>query len=376
MRIAINGRLLIRNKLEGIGYFTYEVIKNLVTHYPENDYLILFDQQPDKKFLIPGIEYKVIPLPARRPFLYTLWFEVLIPFYLRNWDAELFLSFDGFCSLRSKVPTLLCVHDLAYIHYPDYIPKRELNFYQKYQKKFALRADSLITVSDFSRNDISRQYNIPSDKIEVVYNGSRFENTAISSDSEPLGFQLVKGKYFLYTGSLHPRKNIVQLINAFDQYKDSTGSDYKLVLVGRVAWKSEAILLSARESKYTDEIIFTGYLDDHTVWRILSNASALCYISKWEGFGVPILDAMHAGIPIISAHSSSLPEVGGNAVIYIDPFSSDDIAKAMESIVTNENLKRRLLNEALVQRKKFSWVKTSEVIYRNCVEIFKNFKRI
>src|SRR5690625_245750 len=175
MRIAINGRVLIKNQLEGIGYFTREVLRNLVELYPQHDYLVLFDGPPAEEFLFPGVEYRVLRPSARHPLLYHFWFEVLVPYHLRSWDAELFLSMDGFTSRHLKIPVVTAIHDLAYAHYPEMMKGRELGFYKKYQPQFALSSSAVLTVSEYSKKDIHEKYLLDLDDIFIVYNGSRFE---------------------------------------------------------------------------------------------------------------------------------------------------------------------------------------------------------
>ncbi|GAA5224702.1 glycosyltransferase family 4 protein [Membranihabitans marinus] len=374
MRIAINGRVLIKNKLEGVGYFTFEVLKNMVTTYPDNDYLVLFDQKPDKEMLIPGVEYRVIYPPARHPLLYMIWFEITMPFYLSQWDADIFLSLDGFCSLYTKVPTVLCIHDLAYLHYPTYIPSRALWYYRNFQEKFAHKAKQIITVSEFSKQDLIQQYGLSNFKIDVVYNGSRFEKKQIEIDENVLSkYKVTADKYFIYTGSIHPRKNIELLIDAFNRFceKDESGL-YHLVLVGRNAWMTDDIMKMAKESKFADRIIFTGYLDDVSLWSLLCRATALCYISNWEGFGVPLLDAMHAKTAIICSNTTSLPEVAGSAAVLVDPQNPDQVSEAMYDLSTQPDLRRKLVEEGQIQKLKFSWLNTSKNIYNICKIVFNN----
>lgn len=374
MRIAINGRVLIKNKLEGVGYFTFEVLKNLVATYPENDYLVLFDQKPDKEMLIPGVEYRVVNPPARHPLLYIIWFEITLPFYLNQWDADIFLSLDGFCSLSTKVPTILCIHDLAYLHYPSYIPRRALWYYKNFQEKFAQKAKQILTVSEFSKQDLVKQYGLSNFKIDVVYNGSRFEKKQMAIDEDVLTkYKVEANRYFIYTGSIHPRKNIKLLIEAFNLFceRDDTG-DYHLVLVGRNAWMTDEIMKLANESTYADRIVFTGYLDDVSLWSLLCRATALCYISSWEGFGVPLLDAMHAETAIICSNTTSLPEVAGPAALLVDPQDPLQVAEAMYDLSSQPGLRKKLVEEGRIRKLKFSWLNTSKNIYNICKIVFNN----
>lgn len=371
MRIAINGRVLIKNQLEGIGYFTREVLRNLIELYPQHDYLVLFDCPPAEEFLFPGVEYRVLRPAARHPLLYHFWFEVLVPYYLRGWDAEMFLSFDGFTSRHLKIPVVTAIHDLAYAHFPEMMKSRELGFYTKYQPQFALSSAAILTVSEYSKNDIHEKYSIDLDDIYTVYNGSRFEKNPPEPEPEILSaLDLQEGKYFLYTGSLHPRKNIVRLVKAFEKFSEGSSEEYKLVLAGRDAWKTQELHQAIDQSPVKNNIVRSGYLSDQELWTLLIRAKALCYISLFEGFGVPVLDALHAGIPVIGSRSTSIPEVAGDAGLLVNPENVSEIAGAMKKIVDDKDLCDQLIREGALQKLKFSWSSTTRRIYEVVSEVY------
>jgi len=371
MRIAINGRVLIKNQLEGIGYFTREVLRNLVELYPQHDYLVLFDGPPAEEFLFPGVEYRVLRPSARHPLLYHFWFEVLVPYHLRSWDAELFLSMDGFTSRHLKIPVVTAIHDLAYAHYPEMMKGRELGFYKKYQPQFALSSSAVLTVSEYSKKDIHEKYLLDLDDIFIVYNGSRFEKNPPDPAPDILSdLGLQEGKYFIYTGSVHPRKNIVRLVKAFEKFSKERMDGYKLVLAGRDAWKTQELHQVIGQSPVKHDIVQTGYVSDRDLWTLLTRAKALCYISLFEGFGVPVLDALHAGIPVIGSRSTSIPEVAGNAGLLVDPVDISEIARAMERMVEDDSLRDRLIREGEQQKLKFSWPSTTRRVYEVVSEVY------
>ena len=374
MRIAINGRLLIKNKLEGIGYFTWEVLKNMVRMYPEHDYLVLFDRQPDREFLVSGIEYKVLRPAARHPVLYKIWFDVLVPLHVRTWDAEIFLSFDGFTSLNLRIPVVTAIHDLAYVHYPGYMKSSDLRFYQKFQKKFARKSAKILTVSRFSATDIREQYGIDARKIDVVYNGSRFEHQPPATDPTVLDrFDLESGKYYIYTGSLHPRKNISRLIQGFERSQSARVQQVRLVLVGRKAWDADPVIDSIQRSPVSDQIVHTGYLPDAELWTLLCHAVSLCYVSLFEGFGVPVLDAFHAEVPVICSNSTSLKEIAGQSARLVDEGNPDDIARAIDEVYQNFDLRKDLIEKGRERRRMFSWKSTTQKVYRSIEEAYGDF---
>lgn len=371
MRIAINGRLLISNRLEGIGYFTWEVLKRMVKLHPEHDYLVLFDRKPAEHFLIPGVEFRILRPAARHPVLYRIWFDLMIPIHLRMWDAEIFVSFDGFTSQYLHIPRVTAIHDLAYVHYPDYMKSADLRYYQKFQPRFAHLSDGIVTVSEYSAKDIQSQYKIENQKIDVVYNGSRFEQSPPGDDPSILKEHgLSDGEYFLYTGSIHPRKNIIRLVEAFEQTIAAKKHGMKLVLAGRVAWKSNHIMERIGNSPVASQIIHTGYITDGEMWNLLKNALCLCYVSLFEGFGVPVLDAFHAEIPVICSGTTSLKEVVGEAGLEVNPEDVSAISAAMDRIYRDADLRLSLVQKGRERKYRFNWTLTTQKIFRVIEETY------
>lgn len=370
MRIAINGRLLIKGKLEGIGYFTWEVLKRMVQTYPEHDYLVLFDRQPAEDFMIPGVEYRVLRPAARHPVLYRLWYDVLVPWYIWRWGADVFVSFDGFTSQYLPIPLVTAIHDLAYLHFPQYMKSTDLGYYQKYQPRFAKLSDRLLTVSHYSAKDLAQQYGIDEKEVNVVYNGSRFEENPPREDAGILTKYSVKaGKYFIYTGSLHPRKNLLRLVQAFEQTSAAENSEMKLVLAGRLAWQTDEFVEWIRKSRVAPQIILTGYVPDNEMWNLLRYSLSLCYVSIFEGFGVPILDAFHAGVPVVCSSTTSIKEVAGDGALLVDPEDTKAISRAMDRIYNEDDLRQGLIDRGNDRKHYFSWEKTTGKVFETIQEV-------
>lgn len=366
MKIAINTRFLLKDKLEGIGRVTYELVKRLVLQHPEHQFYFFFDRPFDASFVFADNVYPVVLYPpARHPFLWYLWFEWAIPRAIRKYRPDLFLSPDNYLSLSTPVKTLLITHDLAHVHYPDEIPYFTRKFYDYYVPRYVRRADHIIAVSNFTKQDIIKQYKVPPEKISVVYNAC--DNVFASQDDETKQKAREKyagGKdYFFYVGSIHPRKNIIRLIQAFEKFKNKTQSAIKLLLGGRFAWQSGSIRETLEKSKFSRDIHFLGYLEEEELPRVIAAARALVYVSLFEGFGLPILEAMHCETPVITSGVTSMPEVAGDAALIIDPASETAIAEAMEKI-QNPQFARELINKGKKQREKFNWDRSAEQVYQ------------
>lgn len=361
--IAVNTRFLLDGRLEGIGWFTYETLKRLVAWHPEVDFIFFFDRPYHQKFVFANNVTPVVLFPpARHPILFYCWFEFAVSRALKKYQVDIFISTDGFLSLKTTVPTLLVIHDLAHVHFPEQVKYIEQRYYNFFMQKFAQKATRIATVSEYSKQDIHQQYQIPLNQIDVVYNGAR-ENFQPVSD--PLQKQTKKkyanGQgYFFYIGAVHPRKNVHRLIQAFDQFKKKTNAPLKLLIAGRFAWQTGKVKEAFDQAHYQQDITFLGYVKDEEVPLLMGSAYALTYISLFEGFGIPLLEAMNCDIPVITSNVSSMPEVISNAGLTVSPTATEEIVSAMTKLYKNKDLRKKLSLNAQLQRQKFSWDLTTQ----------------
>ena len=297
--------------------------------------------------------------------LFYLWFEWSIAAALKKYKADIFLSTDGFLSLHTAVPTLLVVHDLAFCHFPDYVKKIEQRYYEYFMPRFVKKAAKIATVSTFSKNDIIQQYGIDSEKINVVYNGAdhHFQPIPITEQAS-IRKQYANGQpYFLYLGSVHPRKNVARLIAAFDRFKTQITSPIKLLIAGRKAWQTGEVEAAYQSASAKNDIQFLDYVPDADLPKLIASAYALTYVSLFEGFGIPILEAMYCDVPSITSNTSSMPEVAGNAGILVNPYDIDNIAQAMAKMWSDKSFRKDLISKGRFQRQQFTWDKTATKLY-------------
>jgi len=366
MIIAVNTRLLIQGKLEGIGWFTRETLSRITRDHPEHQFLFIFDRPFADEFVFAdNVTPIVLSPPTRHPILWFIWFELQIPRILKKYKADLFFSPDGYLSLNTRIKQLAAIHDINFAHRPKDLPWLKAKYYNYYFPKFAKRAKRIVTVSYFSKEDINRTYKIDADKVDVVYNGVNTTYTPTSGDENlSTKVKYSNGKdYFLFIGSLHPRKNICGLLRAFDAFRTSVDSDIKLLIVGESMFKTSDIELTYEGMRYKDDVVFTGRLTNDELHRVLGASLALTFVPYFEGFGIPVIEAMNAGVPVICSNTTSLPEVGGNAVLYVDPFSLSQIKDAMIRIYQEKDLRELLIEKGFVQKEKFSWDKTAELLW-------------
>jgi glycosyltransferase involved in cell wall biosynthesis len=366
LNIAVNTRLLLEDKLEGIGWFTYETLKRITQNHPEHNFFFLFDRPYSEKFIFGKNVTPIVLFPqARHPFLYFLYFEFAVTSALKKIKADYFISTDGYMSLSSKVKTLNVIHDINFLHRPQDLPWLTRNYYNYFFPKFAHKSARLATVSEFSKKDIVNSYSIDQNKIDVVYNGCNLNYTPANEEEQrKTKYRYSNGRpYFLFVGSLNPRKNIKNLLLAFDEFKKTYPCDIKLILAGQVMWDDSDFKDCYHNMKFKHDVNFLGRLASSELKSIIASALALTYVPHFEGFGIPILEAMYCDVPVITSNVTSMPEVTGNAGIMVNPNSTFDITEAMINIASNTNLRQDLIEKGRLQRNNFSWDKTAEKLW-------------
>ncbi len=366
MVIAVNTRLLLKGKLEGIGWFSLETLKRMTINHPEHQFIFIFDRPFNDDFVFSeNVTSVVIGPPTRHPFLWYLWFEFQIPRILKKHKADLFLSPDGYLSLRTKVPQLAVIHDINFVHRPDDLPWLKAKYYNYYFPKFSRIAKRIATVSYYSKEDITRSFKADYDKIDVVYDGINQIFEPISEDEKiVVREKFTNGsEYFLFVGALHPRKNVCGLLKALDAFKSIYGDNKKLVIVGGEMHKTGNIFDTYENMRYKNDVVFTGRVSTADLHDIFGAALALVFVPFFEGFGIPIVEAMSAGIPVICSNTTSIPEVGGNAVLYADPLKIDQITEAMLELVSDDELRKNLVEKGFEQKNKFSWDETARLLW-------------
>ncbi len=376
MHIVVNTRLLIKNKLEGIGWFTYQTLKIITQSHPEVRFTFLFDRPFDQEFIfsnnVTGI---VIGPKARHPFLYVYWMQFKVKPFIERSKPDLFLSPDGFLCLNTSVKQLPVIHDINFFHYPQHIKFLTEKYYNSFFPRFAKTASRIATVSVFSKNDIAKCYRIDESKIDVVYNGINSFFRKIS-EGEKVGFKkkyAATNPYFVYVGAISPRKNISNLLLAFDDFKlKNPGLKHGLVIAGAMAWGQNEVQSTLKKMTFANDVYFTGRLSNDELAGVLGSAEALVYVPLFEGFGIPVIEAMEAQVPIICSNVTSLPEVVGDAAVLVDPVKPKAIADAMTQIVLNEETKSRLLQNASVQKVKFSWEKSAHLLWDSVLRAVNN----
>ncbi len=365
MRIAINTRLLLKGKMDGIGWFTAETAQRIVTNHPEHQFFFFFDRPPAEEFIFADNMTPVVLCPqARHPVLWYLFFEWSTARALKKYKIDLYLSPDGMMPLHSKVPTLSVIHDLNFEHATGNLKRSHQWYMSHYYPLFARNATRIATVSEYSKQDISETYHIDSKKIDVVYDGAHSNYRPHSEEEkEAIRKRFTQGcPYLIFISTILKRKNLANLLLAFDSVKHHRPSDLKLVVVGNRVWWKDELAEAYDHLEHPQDVIMPGHVDPEELAALLSASEMLVYPSYFEGFGIPILEAMYAETAVVASKTTSMPEVGGDAVLYIDPANVDDITHAIRCLESPE-LRQQLIEKGRVQREKFSWDRTANLLW-------------
>lgn len=359
MIVGIDGHMIGDNSGGNESYYS-NILERMVV--PEGDTFILFlkkgvDDAPYRD------QFQIVRFKSSDAFKRNF---IELPKLCKEYQLDL-LHVQYFIPFIRPCPIVTTIHDISFEHYKNIFTRSEYIRQKLLIPYAAKKASAIFTVSENAKKDIINIYHISEDKIIVTDNAvnDRFRKLDASDlhEEELRGkYGIGPGQYILTVGNLQPRKNLPRLIEAFRKFSIKQ-RDYKLVIVGKKAWMYEDILKSAfQNDTVKDRIILTDYVTDEDLVRLYNAAQCFIYPSFFEGFGIPPLEAMACGVPVIVSNASSLPEVVGEAGVYFDPFSTDDIAAAIEKTVSDEQLRAQLMSAGFERAKRFSWTKSAQKV--------------
>lgn len=357
--------------MEGFGWFTYETIRRIVLQHPEHEFVFFFDRPYDDAFVFAdNVTPVVVSPPARHPLLFRIWFDWSLPKYFKKYNCEAFISPDGYLSLKTNIPQLAVIHDLNFEHNPEDLPRSHRNYYRHFFPKFAIKASRIVTVSEFSKKDIQKCYGIDTQKIDVVYNGVSEKFKPIETH-EKLEIQsnFSKGNpYLLFVGALHKRKNLQRLVDAYYELRKEKSIHQHLLIVGEAMWKSQSFIIPEELKGF---VHFTGHLDSLNLAKVTAATDLLCFVSYFEGFGIPVLEAMKSGVPVLAGNLTALPEVGGDAAYYCDPYSVESIKEGLLQVIDDPTLRFSMIEKGLARAEQFTWDKTAQGLWKSFEKMIK-----
>ena len=367
LHVAVNTRFLLKNKLEGIGIYSHEILRRM-THAQANDHFdFYFDRAYDQDFIYSSnITPRALFPPARHALLFYIWFQHSLRRALNRAGGDVFFSPDGFMPLGLKMPSVITIHDVAHRRYPRQVSRSARNYYERWLPKFVAAADSIITVSDFSKQEILEFYPQAAGKIKVIHNGVPPVRESITAqEKSALKRRFTAGRPFLiYIGAIHPRKNVETLIRAFDVFKSQSTSPHQLLIAGRKSWQYAEVEQAYQNARHKSDVVFTGYLERKDLMGLLQSADALVNLSLYEGFGLQIGEALACGTPVLCSDRGSFPEVAAGSALLVDPRDVEAVADGMNTITTDEALRDKHAQSGLNRAQELTWESTAERTYQ------------
>ena len=368
MLIGVDGNEANVTEKVGVSVYTLKLLHYFQKKSAEDlSFIIFLKTKPNQDMpqVHPQFNYQIVPGNF-------LWSQTFLPIelykqkFLGN-KIDVFFSPAHYIPRFSPAPLVVTIHDLSYFYYPDEFLKKDLYQLKNWTKYSAEKAKKIIAVSNTTKKDIVRFYQTPEEKIEVVYNGyektSNIKHLASNSSIEKVE------PYILYVGTIQPRKNIGTLIEAFAKFK-TAHPELKLVIAGKKGWLYEETFIKVKKMNLEKHVRFLGFVDDPTLISLYKHAFWFVLPSFYEGFGIPVLEAMSYGCPVISSFTASLPEIAGDAALYIDPEKKEDIVDKLNQLLENKTLRNELITKGKERSRKFSWKtcgeKTLEVLIKTC----------
>ncbi|MFB0564477.1 MAG: glycosyltransferase family 4 protein [Candidatus Aminicenantaceae bacterium] len=343
----------------------------------KNDNFVVFLNKRYKELELENVEQKVLSSPSEK--LQSLWDHVIfmhfiLPFYMKKEDIEIAHYTNNFVPFFRPCKTVVTIHDMTPFVLPDdysYLHRKWLRYFFRRATQFA---DVIITDSDNSRKDIINVFNISREKIHVIPFGISDEFFKMESDTlkKKISKYSVKDRFILNVGTLHPRKNIERICFAFKKLKEDKKIPHQLIIVGRRGWSYKQFFNLPKKLELTDEIKFLGNVPQEDLPVLYNLAEVFVYPSLYEGFGLPVLEAMACGVPIVTSNTSSIPEVAGDGAIKVNPYDVDEIAKAIYDLMSDKKLRHEMIGRGLERARKFSWERAA----RDTLAVYKDLSTL
>ena len=354
MRIAIDARKL---RDYGIGTYVRNLLRHLARIDQATDYVVLCGEGDTATVEKLGVNFRAVPEKSRP---YSVREQLTVPFDLRRERVDLFHAPHYVLPPLTPCPSVVTIHDCIHLRFPQYLPNRVAYAYARASLWIAThRSHRILTVSEASKRDILRYFRVPEKKIDVIYNAidERFGQPPDPEETERVRerYQL-DGPFILYAGNIKPHKNLERLIEAFHSLRRGGGFDtVRLLIIGDEISKYATLRRAVHRHKLHKYVRFFGFVPDETLASLYRLASVFVFPSLYEGFGLPPLEAMASGTPVITSNVSSLPEVVGDAALLIDPYEPESIADAMRRVLTDAALRDQLRARGFQRAREFSW---------------------
>lgn len=372
MKIWIDGyEANVQNRV-GSGQYALEILGNLWKIDQKNDYTTLLPGKPldDLPKERPGWQYKIL-----KPDKFKTWLAIPLALYLAKKKPDVFFSPTHYIPRFSPVKRICTIFDLSFVHFPELFKKIDLWQLKLWTEYSIKNSHKILAISNFTKQDIIENYGISPDKVIVTHLGYD-KNIFKSVKDEKIINQVlnkyhVKRPYIIYIGTIQPRKNLIRLMEAYAK----SNIEANLVIVGktkgsgRQGWMYQDILDTPKKLTVEDRVTFTGFVPTEDLPALLSASDVFVLPSLWEGFGIPILEAMACETPVVVSNVSALPEIAGKAATLVDPYSVDSIKKALESLLKDDKLRQKKIQLGKTAVQKFSWQRCTKETLKALEEV-------
>ncbi len=335
----------------GINQYAFDLLHALYGLKTPHKFLIYLKNSrlPDLPSEHSDWQYRIIPFPK-------LWTQTRLPFdlFTHNQRPDVFLSLTHYAPRWSRVPTVVTIMDLGFLKTPEQFTKKDFNQLNSWTSYSVKKAKKIVAISEATKKDIINRYHRPSQDIVVSY--PSYDKNMFTPQIKPeiLSKYSITAPYLLFLSTLKPSKNVSGLVQAFALLKTNK---YSLVIAGKKGWLYEDIYKQVKSLGLENQVTFTGFVDESDVPVLMSMSSAFVMPSFYEGFGIPVLEAMACGTPVVISDIASLPEVGGEAAIYVDPHDPSSIAAGIKTAIGPK--RTEFVKKGLNQVKSFDWHKTA-----------------
>ncbi len=369
-KIVIDSISLL-SPLTGIGRYTYEVSKELKLkeNFDIEFFYGYYSQslvEPSMKSELKNFKSLIVKNQLIKKFVRRLIFlfsKILAQKYDLYWQPN-FVPNSGIKADR----VVTSVHDFSFILHRDFHPKERVEYLEKYFFKNIIRSNIIITGSEFSKQEILQRLDFRSEQVRVVYHGIDHNLFKVYNEIE-VDFELPK-RFIFCVGSIEPRKNLIGLLKAYNSLDRKTKREYKLLLAGFKGWENKEIIELIEQNR--EDISYLGFVSDIELAKVYNLASLFVFPSFYEGFGLPVLEAMACGTPVVCSDTTSIPEVGGDAVVYCNPYDVDDIKEKIKMVLNNKKLQQTMVAKGLVRVREFTWKKSAREHTKIFEEVLKS----